>query len=83
MADFFINSGQRIVGVSLTAEEYARVEAGLALGQWQREVLTAVGNVLRQISGEKRKQDMEVIANYVKSATDAQRASIIALITGG
>ena len=80
MADLFVNDTDRIVGASLTSEEFAAISPFLADPFGQKSILELFSGLIRQLSVDRRRIMIESLSKTLQSSSDAELAEFAKVI---
>ena len=76
MAALFVNTTDKIVGASLTDNEFAAISPFLADAKGQQAILELFAGLIRQLSVDRRKTTIDRLTKTLEAATDAKLAEL-------
>jgi len=81
MATLFVNATDRIVGATLTIDEFAAISPFLADPSGQQAILDLFAGLIRQLSVDRRRATIERLEKALKASTDARLAELDQVIS--
>jgi hypothetical protein len=72
MAVLFVNSVDRVVGATLTADEFSTINQFLSSQEGQAAILELFARLISQLSVDRRRKTIDRLQKRINSASDAQ-----------